>query len=172
MSTITNKVYDGSTCPYCGSSEINGEGIEQGVVGGDSPDAVETIECDDCGAEWQDLYKLLGFITLREPTKAGPNAIETIEYSVCEDCILVLANGLSEEAPDEHDRAFGEGVARELGERKGHFCVGIAPTEDDPEGTGYDEFSSHQCELCRSTLAGSRYGATLVFTEDPPVEAS
>lgn len=163
MSRITNKVYDGTTCPHCGSLEITGDGIEQC----DGERAVENIECAGCGAQWADQYKLQGFVTTREPTKAGPNAIETIDYSVCEDCLLCLANGVSDDAPDEHDRAFGEGVARELGDRKGHFCAGISPTDDDPEGRGYEEFSSQECELCRSTLAGSRHGATLVLTQDP-----
>lgn len=168
MSTITNKVYDGSTCPFCGSNELSGDG--QVEVDGDM--AWQAISCAACEAGWNDQYKLVGFLTTREPQKAGPNAIETIEYSVCEDCILVLAHGMEHDGPEGHGQAFGEGVARELGERKGHFCVGVEPTEEDPEGSGYDEFSTHECELCRSTLAGSRHGATLVFTEDPPVEAS
>jgi hypothetical protein len=91
--------------------------------------------------------------------------IDTIEYSVCEDCLLCIANGISEGAPDEHEQAFDAGVKVELGDKVGHFCAGIEPTEDDPDGTGYEEFSSHECELCRSPLAGSRHGATLVITD-------
>ena len=91
--------------------------------------------------------------------------IDTTEYSVCEDCLQCIANGVSDTAPDEHDQAFDAGVKVELGDKVGHFCAGIEPTEDDPDGAGYDEFSREDCELCRSSLAGSRHGATLVITD-------
>lgn len=88
-----------------------------------------------------------------------------IEYSICEDCLTYLAHGWlpeSEESPD-HIRAdhILAGIKRET-EGGGHFVLGVAPTEDDPEGNGYEEFSHADCELCSSGLAGSRYGATLL----------
>lgn len=91
---------------------------------------------------------------------------DQIEYSVCEDCLLCLAHGVSDTAPDEHDQAFDVGVKRELGDSKGHFVTGIEPTEEDEEGSGYEEFSPSECELCRSTLAGARHGATLLIEGD------
>jgi hypothetical protein len=93
-----------------------------------------------------------------------PTLYDTIEYSVCEDCVQFLAN---DEVPDgkAHDFYF-EAVSHQLGGRTGHFSMGIDPTEDDPEGAGYDEFSWHECELCRSSLGGSRHGVTL-FVEVP-----
>lgn len=85
--------------------------------------------------------------------------MDTIEYSVCQDCALFIANG--DEPEDGTD--IPAAIKREVGDRVGHFALGIAATEEDPEGRGEEEFSSQECELCRSTLAGSRHGATLVF---------
>lgn len=89
-----------------------------------------------------------------------PPEPETIEYSVCEDCMLFINHGESPNALH-----IAAAVKRELGGRTGHFNTGVEPTEDDPDGTGYDEFSGCACELCNDPLAGSRYGATLLFTE-------
>lgn len=83
--------------------------------------------------------------------------METIEYSVCEDCLLAVAH-------DENGGDIGAAIERELNGRDGHFSCGVEATEDDPDGTGYDEFSWHDCELCRSTLGGSRHGVTLSIT--------
>lgn len=90
-----------------------------------------------------------------------PEEVETLEYSVCEDCMLFVAYGESENAL--HIEAA---MKRELGNRTGHFISGVPPTEEDPEGTGFDEFSGCACELCNDTLAGSRHGVTLLFTEE------
>ena len=84
--------------------------------------------------------------------------IDSIEYSVCEDCLLAITHDLTG-----HDT--GEATARELNGRAGHFSTGVEPTEDDPDGTGYDEFSWRECELCRSALGGSRHGVTLLITK-------
>ena len=54
-------------------------------------------------------------------------------------------------------------IAREVGDTGGHFVTGVVPTEDDPDGHGDDEFSWHACELCRSTLGGSRHGVSLLI---------
>jgi hypothetical protein len=82
--------------------------------------------------------------------------LEIIEYSVCQDCLHAIALG-----EDGDDRT--PHIERELAGRDGHFCAGVAHTEEDPDGAGYDEFSWHDCELCRSGLGGSRYGVTLVL---------
>lgn len=86
--------------------------------------------------------------------------IDFIEYSVCEDCMLAIAH-------DETAHDIGQAVVRELNGRAGHFATGVEPTEDDPDGVGYDEFSWQECELCRSTLGGSRHGVTLLLTGEP-----
>lgn len=91
--------------------------------------------------------------------------IETLEYSVCEDCLMYIAYG-GEELEDGQTEHIGQAIERELNGRTGHFSTGVEPTEDDPEGTGYEEFSWHECELCRSTLGGSRHGVTLVLREE------
>lgn len=84
---------------------------------------------------------------------------DAIEYSVCEDCLLAIAHC------SEEDHDIAPHVERELNGRAGHFSVGVNPTEDDEEGTGYNEFSWHECELCRSSLGGSRHGVTLLLTD-------
>lgn len=87
--------------------------------------------------------------------------IDTIEYSVCEDCLVLIANG--EENEDCDGDHVDKAIRRELAGRKGHFVAGVEPTEDDPEGQGYDEFSSHNCELCNTHLAGARHGVTMLL---------
>lgn len=91
--------------------------------------------------------------------------IDFIEYSVCEDCLLYIGDAdladydACEDGENrERERAGGKDVA--------HFVTGIEPTEDDPEGRGYEEFSWHECELCRSSLGGSRHGVTLLITKE------
>lgn len=87
---------------------------------------------------------------------------DTIEYSVCQDCLLFVAN---DDVPEDREREeFTTAIAREVGDKEGaHFVAGVAPTEDDPEGYGEECFSWHQCELCRSPLGGSRHGITLLI---------
>lgn len=92
-------------------------------------------------------------------------SFETIEYSVCEDCLMFLAYG-GEELEDGTTQNISEAITRELNGRSGGFHTGVEPTEEDPDGTGYEEFSWSECELCRSSLGGSRHGATLLLQED------
>ena len=107
-------------------------------------------------AAWRALAQVVEVPEEEEP--------ETLEYSVCEDCLMVIANG---EAGENVDLVHLEAaMKRELGGRNGHFMAGVSPTEEDPEGTGFDEFSGCACELCNDTLAGSRHGVTLLFTEE------
>lgn len=86
---------------------------------------------------------------------------DTLEYSVCEDCLLFIAN---DDVPEDKEHSFYIAkINNELDGKEGHFVCGIEPTEDDPEGNGYDEFSWQACELCRSSLGGSRHGVTLLI---------
>lgn len=90
--------------------------------------------------------------------------IDQIEYSVCEDCLLLIANGEESENCDGfHVEAC---MKRELNGRKGHWVAGVQPTDDDEEGTGYEEFSGCNCELCNTHLAGSRHGVSLLLEGD------
>lgn len=91
--------------------------------------------------------------------------VSTIEYSVCEDCLLLIANG--EEGENCDGFHVEQCMKRELAGRKGHWVAGVEPTEEDPEGRGYDEFSGCNCELCNTYLAGSRHGVTLIIEEGP-----
>lgn len=88
---------------------------------------------------------------------------DSIEYSVCEDCLLLIANG--EEGENCDGFHVEQCMKRELAGRKGHWVAGVEPTEEDPEGHGYDEFSGCNCELCNTHLAGSRHGVTLLIED-------
>ena len=82
----------------------------------------------------------------------------TIEYSVCSNCCMAIAYG-----DDDLDSPFNKGLSKQLEGNNGHFENGVQPTEDDPEGIGFEEFSWASCEICESTLGGSRHGATLII---------
>lgn len=88
---------------------------------------------------------------------------DLIEYSVCQDCLLYIAHA-GEELEDGTTEQIGRAIERELDGKSGHFSVGVAQTEDDPDGDGHEEFSHRDCELCRSKLGGSRHGVTLFIT--------
>lgn len=107
---------------------------------------------------------------LLRPVHGDAVKFECIAYSVCVDCMFYLANGDIpeewEEAPERFVTGMAEDIDREKGGRKGSFVVGVTPTFEDPDGRGHEEFSTQCCDLCRSTLAGSRYGATLMLEED------
>lgn len=75
--------------------------------------------------------------------------MEDSHYSVCLDCILAITYG------DDACHDIDSDIERELDGRSGHFVPGECS----------DEFSWSDCELCRSTLAGSRHSATLIITE-------
>lgn len=46
----------GSCCPFCGSDQIEGSSID--VDGGH---ALQKVGCNDCDAEWNDVYRLSGY---------------------------------------------------------------------------------------------------------------
>ncbi|BAO58539.1 hypothetical protein [Pseudomonas phage KPP25] len=115
-----------------------------------------------------DKIAALPFPTLQ----GGEMKFDKIEYSVCNDCLLFVADG----EPPENGADIEAAMRREIGEAKNaYFVCGVEPTEDDPDGIGENEFSWQWCELCLSTLGGSRYGVTLMIpleegTEDGSAE--
>ena len=44
----------GVRCPYCGSDNISGGHMEVDCTG-----AWQDVHCDDCGKDWQDIYKMV-----------------------------------------------------------------------------------------------------------------
>ena len=44
----------GLSCPFCGTSSIQGSFIEI-----ETGKAFQQMGCTECGAEWQDVYKLI-----------------------------------------------------------------------------------------------------------------
>lgn len=49
----------GTKCPVCQSDSITGYGVEI-----DENGATQHVSCDDCGAEWTDVYKLIAYSDL------------------------------------------------------------------------------------------------------------
>lgn len=49
----------GSICPFCGSTEIEGDGVEI-----DGPTATQEVSCGSCEATWFDTYALTGYFTV------------------------------------------------------------------------------------------------------------
>lgn len=59
MPNMTNKEYVakcGNECPFCGGSEIQSSSPEF-----DGSSCWREAQCDSCGAEWQDIYELVGY---------------------------------------------------------------------------------------------------------------
>lgn len=79
--------------------------------------------------------------------------METIEYSVCEDCLLYVSHS-GEEIEDGDTSHIGEAIQRELAGRSGHFNTGVEPTEEDPEGRGGAQ--RHQARAGRLEAAAHR----------------
>ncbi len=48
--------YKGTKCPHCQSHNITAESIES-----DGAIAWSTVECEDCGETWRDVYQLVGY---------------------------------------------------------------------------------------------------------------
>jgi len=46
----------GGTCPYCGSSTLDGDSGEFGE------NCSQEVSCVDCGRQWIDLYTLTGIM--------------------------------------------------------------------------------------------------------------
>ena len=53
----------GQKCPHCDYRELTGRAIEV-----DGVTAWQPVSCEDCGASWQDIYKLTHFANLVVPT--------------------------------------------------------------------------------------------------------
>jgi len=81
---------------------------------------------------------------------------ENTPCQICADCLMASANGLSEqeEWPAGFPEAYRAAVAQNRGE----------PVHLSDEEGCLDEtaFSRAPCGFCRSSLAGSRYGAVLM----------
>jgi len=49
----------GGVCPVCGSDQVEGGSIDV-----DGPSAAQSVSCNDCNAEWKDIYQLTGYADL------------------------------------------------------------------------------------------------------------
>ncbi|MEC9362387.1 MAG: hypothetical protein VYC42_04105 [Pseudomonadota bacterium] len=57
MTAIEYVNVQGTLCPYCRSSQIEGEAVD--IDGGH---ATQPMRCNDCGRDWIDRYQLTGFV--------------------------------------------------------------------------------------------------------------
>jgi hypothetical protein len=95
-------------------------------------------------------------------TNERDNMKDIMGLSVCIDCGDVIANGWSnfnENYPDDYSESAARREDIEKGlemSRGGHWVL--------VDGNDSD-FSSKPCDLCRSYLAGARYGAAILFAE-------
>lgn len=64
MPHLTEEEYvakSGHACPACGGTDIS----SAGSVGTDSKIAWQPVECENCGATWNDCYTLTGYAELK-----------------------------------------------------------------------------------------------------------
>jgi formate dehydrogenase maturation protein FdhE len=57
--TLTSEEYvakGGGCCPFCGSGDLTGRFIEV-----DGRTAAQPVDCNNCEAEWIDMYTLTGY---------------------------------------------------------------------------------------------------------------
>ena len=55
MKKMSQKAYvdsEGVKCPFCGSENLDREGVDVDAGG-----ASQRVSCDDCGKTWYDCYK-------------------------------------------------------------------------------------------------------------------
>lgn len=59
---VTDKEHaerQGCSCPACGSENVSANEW-------DGEGACQEVECEDCGATWNDVYKMVGFDNLKD----------------------------------------------------------------------------------------------------------
>lgn len=59
---IRDYVKSGSCCPRCGSTDVEGEGIEV-----DGSSCWQPVNCTNCGLMWQDIYRLESIDNVKYP---------------------------------------------------------------------------------------------------------
>ncbi len=53
---------DGTRCPFCLESDLDGEGVE--IEGGF---AFQRIHCGGCNGSWEDKYRLIDMVNIHAP---------------------------------------------------------------------------------------------------------
>lgn len=95
--------------------------------------------------------------TLQKDPSEGDN-VPYVDVWLCEDCTIAEANGdysgMSDERADEVGAAFEALSAKDPAFT--HLSANFGSDDDDSEEEGTLEFSSCQCEVCGTHLAGYR----------------
>jgi hypothetical protein len=64
---MTNEEYvtsNGNKCPFCGKDDLRGGNYDMT----DNDTIYYAVMCNDCGAQWDDIFKLTGFEEFTEAT--------------------------------------------------------------------------------------------------------
>ena len=56
----------GICCPFCGSTAVAG-----GHIVAQHTNAWAEVECEDCGAQWRDVYSMTGYEIIRGRERHG-----------------------------------------------------------------------------------------------------
>lgn len=124
-------------CPICGSDQIEGGPVDiQGAY------AVQEVGCIECGAQWDDLYNLTGFINLENGDGAEVDRGHCPYCRTDEDLDLMFEAAANGYANSDQDDTIGRILAGEyVQDRLAEFVVNeirdIAISHN-PEADDYD----------------------------------
>lgn len=119
----------GVVCPFCGSDDIEG-----GSVDIDAGGAFQSISCNTCGREWQDTYRLDGFLAYDKDGKT----IEGAEGCATTRVVVEVSGGVvtcvASDEPIELHRADYDNIGEAEDEEGLDMCGGCS----DADLVGFD----------------------------------
>jgi len=62
------ELIDPNTCPHCGAHEVHAYQLE---FLGNSAETLQPVECGSCGAEWREVWRLVGYVNLEAPKEVN-----------------------------------------------------------------------------------------------------
>jgi protein-arginine kinase activator protein McsA len=86
--------------------------------------------------------------------RTNDSAPETVEYMVCDDCRIAIANDDYSAMSDERANDVEDGIMQLS--TMGHLM----------SGDSYDDFSIKSCECCGDRSAGARYGVNQFVSDE------
>lgn len=69
MTPKSNEAYLASStrCPFCDSDQVEGEMVDVHINAYGETGGTQQVGCLDCGAEWEDQLKLVGYRVIKTP---------------------------------------------------------------------------------------------------------
>ncbi len=61
------ELIDPNTCPHCGAHEVHAFQM----VDLRGAEVAQPVECGSCGAEWREVWRLVGYVNLEAPKEAS-----------------------------------------------------------------------------------------------------